>query len=106
MDAMSTAATANPLERLRAVREEEQRLGGEKLRLIGLARRQGASWAVIGKALGMSKQAAWEQYRAEITAMLDRMRDRADWTEDEAMEIARQELAAVRRDRRERTQHK
>jgi hypothetical protein len=102
MDAMSTPATIDPLEQLRAVRDEEQRLGDEKRQLIALARRQGASWAEIGQALGVSKQAAWEQYRGEITAMLDRIRDRTGWTEDEAMEIAVQELVAMRRERRQR----
>ena len=102
MDAMSTPATIDPLEQLRAVRDEEQRLGDEKRQLIALARRQGASWAEIGQALGVSKQAAWEQYQGEITAMLDRIRDRTGWTEEEAMEIAQQELVAMRRERRQR----
>lgn len=30
---------------------------------VSAARRAGASWAQIGKALGVSRQAAWEKYR-------------------------------------------
>lgn len=30
---------------------------------VGAARAAGASWAEIGKALGISKQSAWERYR-------------------------------------------
>ncbi len=51
----------------------------------------------------MSKQAAWQLYNADITAMLDRISDRSGLGEDEAMRIAREELAAVRRRGRSRT---
>lgn len=30
---------------------------------VAAARRAGASWAQIGKALGVTRQAAWEKYR-------------------------------------------
>jgi hypothetical protein len=38
---------------------EEQKV----IDLIAAAREAGASWQMIGDALGMSKQAAWERFR-------------------------------------------
>lgn len=100
---MSTHETAAPLEALRALQERERELEDARRRLIATAREQGRSWTEIGAALGVSKQAAWQLYNVDITAMLDRVADRAELSEDEAMRIARDELATVRRRRRSRT---
>jgi transposase-like protein len=97
---MNAPTTTDPLERLRGVRAEEQRLEGEKRRLIAMARQRGASWTEIGEVLGVSKQAAWQQYQQEITAVLDRVRTRGDLDEEEAFALAAQELREVRRQRR------
>ena len=103
MVAVSTQDTAEPLGALRALRERERELEDARRRLIATAREQGRSWTEIGAALGVSKQAAWQLYNADITAMLDRVADRADLSEDEAIGIVRDELATVRRRRRART---
>ena len=92
--------TVEPLDALRAVRERERELEGERRRLIAAARAAGRSWTEIGAALGVSKQAAWQLYSADISTMLDDVAERAGLTEDEAMAAARQELSAVRRRRR------
>lgn len=65
------------------------------------ARLQGRSWAQIGAALGMSRQAAWEQFSADVEAMLDEIRERADLSEDEGMQLANDEIRAMRSERRQ-----
>jgi hypothetical protein len=71
--------------------------------LIARAREQGRSWSEIGAVLGVSKQAAWQLFNDEITAILDRTAERSGLSEDAAMQLAREELKAVRRQRRSRT---
>jgi hypothetical protein len=101
---MSTVSRhdAEPLEALRALRDEERDLADTKRRLIAEARSRGRSWSEIGDALGVSKQAAWQSYRSGVTAMLDRIADRSGLSEDEATRLSSAELAAVRRSRRSR----
>ena len=103
MVAVTTHDTADPLEALKALQERERALEAARLRLIAAAREQGRSWTEIGSALGVSKQAAWQLYNADITAILKRISDRSGLSEEEAMRIAREELAAARRQRRSRT---
>ncbi len=103
MVTVTTQDNVEPLEALRALQERERELEDARRGLIAAAREQGRSWTAIGSALGVSKQAAWELYNADITAMLDRISDRSGLSEDEAMCIAREELAAIRRRRRSRT---
>ncbi|HVM18889.1 MAG TPA: helix-turn-helix domain-containing protein [Egibacteraceae bacterium] len=100
---MTTHDTADPLEALRALQERERELEDARRLCIARARMQGRSWSEIGAALGVSKQAAWQLFNDDITAMLDRISDRSGLSEDEAMRIAQEELAAVRRQRRPRT---
>lgn len=40
----------------------EERMGA----LVAMARRQGRSWTEIGRALGVSKQTAWERYSHSV----------------------------------------
>ena len=89
-----------PLAALRVLQDQERTLAQAKRDLIAEARRRGRSWSEIGAALGVSKQAAWELYNAEVTALLDRIAQRSDLSEDEASALAREELAAARRERR------
>ena len=103
MVAVTTPDTAEPLQALRELHERERELEVARRRLIAAARKQGRSWTEIGSALGVSKQAAWELYNADISAMLDCISDRSGLSEEEAMRIAREELAAARRQRRSRT---
>jgi hypothetical protein len=64
------------------------------------AREHGASWKQVGTALGMSRQAAWEFYTGQIRADLVRSTAQSDLSEDEAMELAVNEVRAARRRRR------
>ncbi len=94
------ARDAEPLDELQALRRRETELSAQKRRLIAEARRRGRSWAEIGEALDVSKQAAWELYNADVRTLLDSAAERSGLTEDEAMRIAGEELAAVREHRR------
>ncbi len=54
--------------RLDALRLAFERRAADERRIKDLvlaARQAGASWQMIGSALGMTKQAAWERYRHE-----------------------------------------
>lgn len=52
------------LEKLRRVDTELHTHEADRDMMIRQARRSGASWSQIGEALGTSKQAAWERFRA------------------------------------------
>jgi hypothetical protein len=54
------------LDSIRAGAELVRRINGRRWLDIQQAREEGRSWAEIGAALGMSKQAAWELYRTAI----------------------------------------
>lgn len=101
---MSTvdARDAEPLAALRALQDQERELARVRRDLIAEARSRGRSWSEIGTALGVSKQAAWELYNAEVTALLDRVAQRSGLSDDEASLLAQEERAAVRRKRRSR----
>lgn len=51
------------LEALAASRVLAEQLHASRWWIAGEARKQGCSWAEIGAALGMTKQAAWEGFR-------------------------------------------
>lgn len=98
-----TTETVDPLAELRALRDRERELQDARRLWIARARLQGRSWSEIGAALGVSKQAAWQLFNDEVTRILERVAARSGLTEDEAMQLAREELSAVRRQRRPRT---
>lgn len=93
---------ADPLAGLHELLDREQELAQTKRDLIARARSQGRSWSDIGAALGVTKQAAWELYNAEITSLLDRIAERSNLDDDTASALAQDELAAARRRRRSR----
>ena len=71
---------------------------------VAAARRQGATWEEIGERLGMTRQAAWEYYTRDVRRILDEAAaDGEDLTEEEALHLATEEVAEIRR-RRRRTQ--
>ncbi len=90
----------DPLDRLRGLRAADQQLHVWRHEVVTAARQHGVSWSTIGEALGVSKQAAWEFYNAGIRAKLDRATQASDLSETEAMQLAKHELAEVRRQRR------
>ena len=99
---MTTVDRSGPaaLAALRTLRNRERALSESKRDLILQARSQGCSWAEVGAALGVSRQAAWELYNAEITALSDAVADRSELAEQAAIELANEELSTIRRTRR------
>jgi hypothetical protein len=54
--------TERLLERLQPIEETLQGRGNQLQRVVDLLRAREVSWAVIGDALGISRQAAWERF--------------------------------------------
>ena len=48
---------------LQAIRHAQEELGRATGGAVAAFRRSGASWDDVGRALGMSRQAAWERFR-------------------------------------------
>ena len=92
---------AEPLDALREVSRSEVELEELRWKQIAAARDAGASWAEIGEALGISRQSAWEYFtrRASI-GLAANVAANADLSEDEAMDLAVEEVRDVRRGRR------
>lgn len=88
-----------PLEALRQVARSELELDELRWNQIAAARDAGASWAEIGEALGVSRQSAWEYFTRRLRDDLAANVARSDLSEDEAMELAVEEVRSVRRDR-------
>lgn len=97
----STALPGAPLDALRELARAEAELDGIRRHQVAEARRAGATWGQIGDALGMSRQGAWEYFAKRAQ---DRLAESAaaneDLSEEEAMELAVEEMRAVRRERR------
>ncbi|GAA2413010.1 hypothetical protein GCM10010191_23360 [Actinomadura vinacea] len=64
---------------------------------VRTARERGASWSQIGRALGTSKQTAWETHNRWIDQQAEQRRDAGHWGLDEA-EVARERKLAGRPD--------
>jgi hypothetical protein len=92
--------SSDALAALTGVAQDMLVLEARKIRLIGVAQEQGASWDEIGSALEVSRQAAWEKYRDRVRELLDVTAARARHSEDETLESAAQVLKEVRARRR------
>jgi hypothetical protein len=94
---------ADPLDALRALTRTEAELDELRREQVAAARDAGATWEQVGEALGMSRQSAWEYYaartRSEIAA---NAAANADLSDDDAMDLAVEEVRAVRRRQRAR----
>ncbi len=86
-----------PLDALRQVARSEAELDELRRQQIAAARDAGASWAEIGEALGVSRQAAWEYFSRRVRDQLAANAEASGLTEDEAMELAVEEVRAERR---------
>ncbi|WP_419551762.1 hypothetical protein [Candidatus Poriferisodalis sp.] len=77
-----------------------------KRETVAAARQAGATWEAIGKALGITRQSAWALYSADAAAVsADLAANAANnpyLSEDEALDIAVEEVRQVRRARRTR----
>ena len=66
-DLLDTALTSDPIDALTAIRELQHHLREQQLQHVITLRRHGANWGFIGRALGITRQAAvqrfglWEQ---------------------------------------------
>jgi len=94
---------AEPLDALRQVARSEVELDELRWAQIAAARDAGASWADIGEALGVSRQSAWEYFTRRLRDDIAANADASDLSEEEAMELAVEEVRAVRRDRARRS---
>lgn len=97
----AAALPSDPLEALR----ELSRIDGELEQLrrdrVAVARSQGATWDQIGASLGVSRQSAWEYFTRPARRMLDQQAAGPGLPEEgEAMQVADEEVARVRRRRR------
>ncbi len=91
----------NPLDALRELSQCETELGRLRRGAIEAARQVGATWDQVGAALGMSRQAAWEYYTRAIRERLDQsVAAGKELSDDDAMELAVDEVQAARRERR------
>lgn len=71
---------------------------------VAAARTKGATWEEIGDRLGISRQAAWEYYTRDARQKISESADRGEVLgEDEALRLATEEVAAIRRRRRPRS---
>lgn len=90
-----------PLDALRQVSQSEVELDELRWTQIAAARDTGASWSDIGDALGVSRQSAWEYFTRRASAKIaENVAANADISDDEAMDLAVEEVSDVRRSRR------
>lgn len=89
-----------PLDALREVSRSEAQLDDLRWNQIAAARDDGASWAAIGEALGVSRQSAWEYFTRRVSTELAANVESSDLSDDEAMDLAIEEVRTVRRNRR------
>lgn len=95
------ALPADPLDALRELTRGEAELEAIRRAKVEAARAAGASWEQVGEALGVSRQSAWEYYsstaRSKLAATVDA---NSELSEEDAMDLAVDEVRAVRRRRR------
>jgi hypothetical protein len=90
----------DPLSALRVLTESEHELDRIRRTQVIAARAAGASWQQIGDALGVTRQSAWESFTAETRNALDsNVNANSTLDEDDAVDLAVDEVRAVRRRR-------
>ncbi len=58
-------ADRDPLGALRRIRKSIQSIQASVPEIVGMARDQRCTWAEIGDALGITRQAAWERFSTD-----------------------------------------
>ncbi len=95
-----------PIEALRELALAINECDDLKRQTVAAAREAGATWEAIGEALGSTRQSAWALYSADAAAasadLAASASSNADLSEDEALDIAVEEVRQVRRARRAR----
>jgi hypothetical protein len=88
----------DPLAALRVLTESEYELERIRREQVIAARAAGASWQQIGDALGVSRQSAWEAFTAATrSALAGNVDANSTLAEDDALDLAVEEVRAVRR---------
>lgn len=88
------------LHHVRVLHDAENCIDDWLIEAITAAREGGASWDDVGRALGVSRQAAWEAFRDRLRPALEHSRQSSGLTDEEALALAVEETRAVRRRRR------
>lgn len=95
--------SAEPLDALRELALSEVELDELRWSQIAAARDAGASWEQVGEPLGISRQSAWEYFtrraRDELAANVEA---NSALSEEDAMDLAVEEVRATRRSQRDR----
>ena len=95
------ALPADPLAALRELTRGEAELEAVRRSKVEAVRDAGASWEQIGESLGVSRQSAWEHYSSLVRSKLaTNVEANTDLSDAEAMDLAVEEVRAVRRRRR------
>ena len=95
------ALPADPLAALAELTRSEAELDAIRRAKVEAARAAGASWEQVGEALGVSRQSAWEYYSSAVRSKLAaNVEENDDLSEVDAMDLAVDEVRAVRRRRR------
>lgn len=97
---MPRSAAIPELERLVDVERQVAALEAERVRLMADAQRRGASWDAISKALGISRQSAWETYHLRVRLLHDAASLQVGADEDSLLESAAASLKRIRARRR------
>ena len=94
------ALPQEPLAALRVLTDSEHELERIRREQVIAARSAGASWQQIGDALGVTRQSAWESFTAATReALASNVAANSTLDEDDALELAVEEVRAVRRRR-------
>ena len=95
------ALPTDPLAALRELTRSEAELEAVRRVKVEAARDAGASWEQVGEALGVSRQSAWEYYSSAVRSKLaENVEANTDLSDVDAMDLAVEEVRAVRRRRR------
>ena len=85
-----------PLDQVRGLRAATLQLDAWQRLAVSRARERGASWSEIGEALGVTKQAAWALYNADVREALANARRRSRLTDEDAQALADEERRTIR----------
>jgi len=93
---MHRSIVTSQLERLGVIERQSAELDVERVHLIAEAHGKGASWDEIGRALGVSRQSAWETYRLRVASLHAAASLHTDADEEDLLESAAASLKRAR----------
>jgi hypothetical protein len=74
----SATSATDPLEALGATRALAGHLSGWESSLVAEAMEAGATWEVVGGAVGISRQAAWERFHHDVRGFRHAVKEEAN----------------------------